>query len=51
VVKNGRAGHGEKSPAGMVKNRPKGGGYSNSYFYKLLFSIPAIHSELAMGGR
>jgi hypothetical protein len=27
-----------KNPhAGMVKNRPQGGGYLNSYFYKLLF--------------
>jgi hypothetical protein len=27
-----------KNPhAGMVKNRPRGGGYSNSYFYKSPF--------------
>jgi hypothetical protein len=28
-----------KNPhAGMVKNRPQGGGYLNSYFYKLCFA-------------
>jgi hypothetical protein len=41
-----------KNPhAGMVKNRPQGGGYLNSYFYKLLFLYLPFIPNLPWGGR